>query len=395
LQSLRVIILEIVEFLYNQLPESSLMSPKSTQHRIRYAVVGLGHIAQAAVLPAFQHATKNSTLTALVSDDPEKLRTLGKRYRVEHTYSYEEYADCLHSGNIDAVYITLPNDMHRDYTVAAAQAGIHVLCEKPMALTEAECEEMIRACADNNVKLMIAYRLHFERANLEAIRIAKSGTIGNPRIFSSVFTMQVKDPDNIRLKRERGGGTLYDIGIYCINAARNLFGSEPVEVSAFSVWDSEQRFQEVDEMTSFLMRFPGDRLASVVCSFGASDVSTYRIVGTKGDLRVDPAYEYQGELVHTLTVRGTSRKKSFRSRDQFAPELLRFSESVIHKKAPEPSGEEGLADVRVIRAVYESASRGSAVRLREFQKQSRPSLEQETFRPPVEQPSLVNVRPPH
>ncbi|HEX6436522.1 MAG TPA: Gfo/Idh/MocA family oxidoreductase, partial [Candidatus Binatia bacterium] len=266
---------------------------------MRYAVVGLGHIAQVAVLPAFSHARQNSELVALVSDDPAKHEKLRSKYKVQRTYSYDEYDQCLRSGAIDAVYIALPNNLHCDFAVRAAQAGIHVLCEKPMAVTEEECENMISAAKQARVKLMVAYRLHFEKANLEAVEIAHSGKLGEPRFFSSVFAMQVKE-DNIRLKRELGGGTLYDIGVYCINAARSLFRAEPSEVHAFSVSGNDPRFREVDEMTGAVLRFPDERLASFTCSFGAADVSAYELVGTEGNLRVEPAYEYIGELRHRL-----------------------------------------------------------------------------------------------
>src|SRR5438105_2516048 len=151
------------------------MTIKTTQ-KIRYAVVGLGYISQAAVLPAFRHA-ENSELTALVSDDPEKLEKLSRNYDVRHTYTYEQYDECLRSGQIDAVYIALPNSLHRDYTVRAARAGIHVLCEKPMALSEQDCRAMIEAAETNHIKLMIAYRLHFEPTHLQAIEIIQSGKI--------------------------------------------------------------------------------------------------------------------------------------------------------------------------------------------------------------------------
>ena len=224
--------------------------------KIRYAVVGLGHIAQVAVLPAFAHAKKNSQLAALVSDDPEKLKTLSRRYKVDHVFSYDEYNDCLRSGMVDAVYIALPNHLHADFTIRAARAGIHVLCEKPMAVTEKECRAMIQAAENNRIKLMIAYRLHFEQANMTAVRLVRSGKIGVPRFFTSSFSMQVR-PDNIRTDREKGGGTLYDIGIYCINAARYLFGAEPTEVFAYSSANKKDpRFKEIDEMTSAVMRFP-------------------------------------------------------------------------------------------------------------------------------------------
>ena len=269
--------------------------PRSSNHstpKIRYAVVGLGHLAQVAVLPAFAHA-KNSELAALVSSDPEKLTKLGRRYRVKARYSYDQYEECLEKGQIDAVYIALPNHLHREYAERAARAGVHVLVEKPMAVTEEDCQSMIEVAEENKVKLMVAYRLHFEEANLRAIDLVQSGKLGDPRLFDSVFTMQVKEGD-IRLgPRELGGGTLYDIGIYCINAVRNIFGAEPMEVTAFSSNNGDPRFQQCEEMTSAILRFPGrERLASFTCSFGAADVSSYRVVGTEGHLIMDPAYEY-------------------------------------------------------------------------------------------------------
>ena len=258
--------------------------------KVRYAVVGLGYIAQNAVLPAFAHA-RNSELTALVSDNPTKLRKLSKKYSVPHTYSYEEYSKCLESGDVDAVYIALPNHMHRAYTEAAAGAGVNVLCEKPMAVTEEDCQAMIAAAEKNKIKLMIAYRLHFEEANLKAIELVQSGKLGEPRIFNSTFTMQVK-PGNVRLQREKGGGTLYDIGIYCINAARYLFRAEPNEVWATSASTGDTRFRQAEEMTAVTMRFPGERLATFTASFGSADIGRYTLVGTKGVLTADPAYEY-------------------------------------------------------------------------------------------------------
>ncbi len=161
-------------------PKQTPVSSPAAKGKIRYAVVGLGYIAQIAVLPAFAHAGKNSELTALVSDDPLKLKRLGRKYNVTSTYSYDQYDACLKSGEIDAVYIALPNNMHREYTERAARAGVHVLCEKPMAVTVRECEAMIEATEQNRVKLMIAYRLHFEEANLKAAEIVnRAGSVSH------------------------------------------------------------------------------------------------------------------------------------------------------------------------------------------------------------------------
>jgi glucose-fructose oxidoreductase len=358
---------------------------------VRYAVIGLGHIAQVAVLPAFAHAGQNSEVTALVSGNPTKLNDVSRRYRIPHTYSYRDYDRCLRGGPVDAVYIALPNSMHREYVVRAASAGIHVLCEKPMAVTSEECRQMMTAAKQARVKLMVAYRLHFEEANMTAVELIRSNKFGNVRIFNSVFTMQVR-PDNIRIKHKYGGGTPYDIGVYCINAARYLFGDEPVEVSAMTVSGADRRFKEVDEMTGALLRFPQDRLAAFVCSFGATDVSMYEVVGTKGRLRVEPAYEYVGALKQQITIDGKTREKIFAGRDQFAAELLYFSECILTGRDPEPSGEEGLNDIRIVEALYRSAKTGRPVTLKRLAKRRRPTTTQIITRPPVKTPPLVEVQ---
>ena len=198
------------------------------------------------MLPAFAHARRNSRVTALVSDDPTKLKEISKKYRVPSVFSYDEYDKCLEQ--VDAVYIALPNSLHAEYTIRAARAGVHVLCEKPMAVTVRECRQMIDACRRNRVKLMIAYRLHFEEINLKAVDLVRRGRIGEPKFFNSSFAMTVRTND-IRTKKKMGGGTLYDIGVYCINAARYLFRAEPTEVVAISVNSGTQKLREIDEMS--------------------------------------------------------------------------------------------------------------------------------------------------
>jgi glucose-fructose oxidoreductase len=371
-------------------------NPSSARNkaRVRYAVVGQGYISQVAVLPAFAHARRNSELAALFSDDPEKLRKLGRKYRVAHLYGYDDYERGLREAEVDAVYIALPNDMHREYTERAARAGVHVLCEKPMAPTVADCEAMIEATRAHRVRLMIAYRLHFQKANLKAVEIVQSGRLGQPRFFSSDFSMQVRDTDNIRLKKERGGGTLWDIGIYCINAARYLYREEPEEVFAAAANNGERRFREVEEMISAVLRFPGERLATFTCSFGAADTATYRLVGTEGDLCLDNAYEYADSMEMTVTVKGKTQERRFPKQDQFAPELLHFSDCVLEGKEPAASGREGLADVRVIQALYQSARTGRPVSLADFDPGTRPQPDDAIRRSPVKEPELVKATPP-
>jgi predicted dehydrogenase len=363
------------------------------KQKIRYAVVGLGWFAQSAALPAFAHA-ENSELVALISDDPDKRAELAQKYGIQHTHSYAEYDEFLKSGNVDAVYIALPNNLHCDYTVRAAKAGIHAICEKPMAVTEAECETMIKAAEENNVKLAIAYRLHFEKSNMQAVEVVRSRQIGEPRIFNSVFTQQTTG-DNIRVDKELGGGTLEDIGIYCINAARYLFQAEPIEVFAVAANNGEERFREVAEMTSAILRFPEDRLANFTCSFGAAKVSTYHVLGTKGDLRVSPAYSTEGEVKHYLTVDKKTEEHSFESRDQIAAEFVYFSDCILQNKDPEISGQEGLIDVTIIRALHHSMETGTFVKLDLPQRQQRPTASQTIDRPPVEEkPEMVNAAGP-
>jgi predicted dehydrogenase len=330
--------------------------------RVRYAVVGLGYIAQSALLPAFEHATTNSELRALVTGDPEKARGLSKKSSVPLTYSNETFHKCLGSGEIDAVYIALPNNMHSAYAVSAAGAGVHIICEKPMALDEEECSAMIGAIEENGVKLMIAYRLHFEKGDLHAIEILHSGQLGEPRIFNSTFTMQARK-GNIRLRREHGGGSLWDIGVYCINASRCLFRAEPEEVVAFEASGHDERFREVAEAVSAILRFPQGRLASFSCSFGAADVSAYEVASTKESVRVEAAYDYSMDLKLKTTITGRIRERLFTMRDQFGPELVYFSDCILNNRDPEPSGREGLADARIIRALYESFENRRFVRV--------------------------------
>ncbi len=361
--------------------------------RVRYAVVGLGYISQIAVLPAFAHARANSRLTALVSGDPSKLKAMAKKYGVKLKYSYERYADCLASGEIDAVYIALPNNMHRAYTEAAARAGVHVLCEKPMAMNESECEAMIAEVERARVKLMIAYRLHFERGNLQAVEWVNSGKIGEPRIFSSIFSQQVKE-GNSRLKADIGGGPIYDMGVYCINAARYLFRAEPVEVMAWNTGHESKRFLEVPATTTVVMRFPEETIASFTCSFGITDRSTFEVVGTKGVVKMDPAYEMVETLKVEMTVGKETAKRSFPKRDQFAPELMYFSDCILNDREPEPSGHEGMADVRIIEAILESAEGNRPVAVKQTNITTRPHMKQEIAKPAVSRPRLVKAEPP-
>lgn len=367
----------------------------SAQPPIRFAVVGMGHIAQAAVLPAFDNA-EGCELVAIVSGDEDKRDELAQRYAPRHVCRYDEYDRLLQSDDIDAVYIALPNELHADYSIRAARAGKHVLCEKPMAPTERECRAMIEAAERADVRLMIAYRLHFDRLNLEVVREIQRGAIGKPRIFSSVFAQDVK-PGDIRLAPiEKGGGTVYDMGIYCINAARYLFQEEPCEVRASSnLTGRDPRFLHCDEATSAVLTFPSGALAQFTSSFGAFRTGDYRIVGTEGEIRVQHGYDYVKEMTYTVISKdGEARTHTVPPRDQFAAELLAFADCVRDGREPEPDGYEGCADVRIIEAIYRSAASGRTVSIEAVEGVVRPTLAQAISRPPHSKPPEIKASSP-
>ena len=366
---------------------------KRKARTVRYAVVGLGHLAQVAVLPAFSRL-QNSEIAALVTSDKRKAKVLARRYRVSDVYDYSQYEECL-ADDIDAVYIVLPNHQHCEFTVRAAKAGVHVLCEKPMAVSVAECRKMIAAMRQSRRRLMIAYRLHFEKSNLESIAAGQSSKLGKLRFFSSDFGQQVMG-SNVRLTEptRKGGGPVFDMGIYCINAARYLFRAEPTEVWATSASIGEARFRNAEEMTAVTMRFPGERLATFTASFGSADIGRYTLVGTKGVLTADPGYEYAEGLGFQIKVGEKTVKRQYPKRDQFAAEISYFSECILKNREPEPSGLEGLADIRVIEGIYRAVKSGRVVKLPTFDKRSRPSLRQEIRKRPHDKPETVDVTPP-
>lgn len=328
---------------------------------VRFAVVGLGDIAQRAVLPAFAHAPTKATLAALVSGEPRKRRLLGARFPHAITCGYEDYDELLDSGAIDAVYIALPNQLHADYAVRAVKAGLHVLCEKPLATTIADARAMRRAAERSGVQFMVAYRLHFDPATLQAIDLARDRRAGELRIFASVFSSPVQRGD-IRLERQGRGG-LFDLGIYCVNAARMVFRSEPTEVMAMHAGLGNGRFHQVPEMTAALLRYPGDRLAMFVCSLNAYRGSSWTAVAMKRLVRMEPAYSYHEPLVVQLRSDTVSRTRRYAIHDQFAAELDHFVARIRSGRKAEPSAREGEADIRVLDAIDRSARTGRRVRV--------------------------------
>jgi predicted dehydrogenase len=362
---------------------------------IGYAVVGLGWISQAAVLPAFTNARGNSRLTALVSGDAGKRRALADRYDLPEsaTFDYDDYEACLARDDVQAVYIALPNHLHRDYTVRAAERGVNVLCEKPLAVTEAECRAMIEACRSHDVRLMTAYRLHLDPANLHAVRLVEEGAIGQTRVFTSTFTQHVQEGDVRLVSPRQGGGPLYDIGIYCVNAARYLFRAEPEAVWMTQVSRDEARFQDGGEAVSCVLRFPNHRLATVTCSFGAHPASVFHLVGDDGEITMDNPFPFKGPRQLTLrTVDGEDRRE-FPETDQFGAQLLYFSDCILQGREPQPDGHEGLVDVRIMRAAYESLDTGRMIPV-DIAAHRRPAPDQALECPAVEEPDLFRASAP-
>jgi glucose-fructose oxidoreductase len=330
--------------------------------QIGYAVVGLGDLTQQGVLPAFARAGENSRLVAVVASDRAHAQSLAQQLRAA-AYHTDEFRQCLQRDDVNAVYIALPNAMHCDYAVEAARASVHILCEKPMAVMADECRRMIRTAQTNRVKLMIAYRLQFHPAHAKALELVRSGVIGTPKTISADFTARIDNPDDPRLQRRLGGGSMYDLGVTCIHASRALFGTEPAQVMAMTARSSRRHGGDVDEGTVALIRFPDERLAHLHTSFGEEPTAVLRIFGEDGWIQLHDAYLHDVPVTLELSRRGHRETLSFEPTDQFAAELSYFSNCILQDRAPEPSGIEGLQDVRLVEAIYRSARDGRPVTL--------------------------------
>jgi len=334
---------------------------------VGYAVVGLGTVARTAVLPAIVASAANSRLVAVVSGDRSKAQLLGQQYRAT-PYHYEELRQCLQRDDVHAVYLTVPNSLHCDYAVEAARAGVHVLCEPPMALTADECRRMIRACHTNRVKLMIAYRLGFRPAIVRAVALVRAGQIGLPKTFSADITCRVQDPGCSWLQRRLGGGTVYHLGVHGINAARRLLGPEPAQVMAMTARTGRRHGGDVDEGAVFLLRFPDERLAHLHTSFGEEPRSTFTVLGEDGFVEVAGAFTPEAPMTLRLVRRGERQETTFEPVDETAAVVTHFSTVVREDREPESPGIEGLEDVRIIEAIYRSARDGRPVTLPRLQR---------------------------
>jgi predicted dehydrogenase len=333
------------------------LNAQTTAPKTRYAVIGLGRIAS-HFLPA-AGSTTNSQITGLVSGHRDKADRIAAQYNVPagSIYNYENFDEIAKNPNIDAVYVALPNSMHAEYTIRAAKAGKHVLCEKPMSTTVAEAKAMIAACKAANVKLMIAYRCHYEPTNLRAVKLIRDGALGQVQAIESSFGFNIKAGEWRINKKLAGGGPLYDVGIYSLNACRYLTGEEPAQIAAFaSTIDHDGRFDEVEENVSWTMKFPSGIVASCATTYGANMAGYYKVYGSKGWLQVDQAFVYEG-LRLRAEYQGTKLDELNPARDpsHFVAEAEHFSHCVQNGLEPQSPGEEGLRDMGYITEIYKSA----------------------------------------
>ncbi|HEY1536140.1 MAG TPA: Gfo/Idh/MocA family oxidoreductase, partial [Polyangiaceae bacterium] len=351
--------------------------------RLGVAVVGLGHLALQQILPAFG-ASQLCKVAALVTGDADKGHAVAARYGVnpKNILNYANYDRLKELAEIDLVYIALPNSMHAEFTVRAAHAGKHVLCEKPMATSVSDCQRMIAACAEAKKKLMIAYRMQYEPYNREMIRLARSGALGKLKSFVASNGQAQGDQQQWRLKKAlAGGGALVDVGIYCLNAARYICGEEPIEVQAMQYsTPGDPRFTEVEEQVNFNLRFPSGFTASCYTSYGCHDSKRYRVMGSLGWAELDPAFPYSGQAMRTARKGDKDEaitQPRLEAKNQFALELDHLADCVLTDRKPHTPGEEGMQDMKLIAAIYDAAASGATVKLA-------PTAGVDPFRGPLE-----------
>lgn len=334
------------------------LNAQAENRRIGYCIVGLGRISMGHFMPGLKQ-TSQSRITALVSGHPDKARKQAALYGVpeKSIYTYENYDEIRNNKEIDAVYIALPNNMHAEYTIRAARAGKHVLCEKPMCTSVADAHAMIDACKQANVKLLIAYRCQYEPTNLRAIELIRQGKIGTVQAIESANGFNIRAGEWRLNKKMAGGGPLLDVGIYSLNACRYLTGEEPVEVKAYSTTiDHDGRFDQVEENTSWTMKFPSGILASCNTSYGSSMNGYYRVHGSKGVIDVQSAFGYQGQYLKAEFSDKTSLDEPNPAKDpsHFIRMADYFSNCILKNQEPKTNGEEGLRDMEWMSRIYES-----------------------------------------
>ncbi|MDB5342928.1 MAG: gfo/Idh/MocA family oxidoreductase [Schlesneria sp.] len=339
-------------------------TPEPPAKTVGWAIVGLGQLALEEVMPAFANS-KIARPVALVSGHSDKAKKVAATYGIDPTSidNYNTYEKLVDNPAVDVIYIILPNSMHAEYTVRGLKAGKHVLCEKPMATSIAECEQMIAAAKSSRKKLMIAYRLRHEPFNKTAIELCRKGELGKLKLITACNGQDVKAP-NIRLSKSLGGGPLQDVGIYCVNAFRYLTGEEPIEVRGFAAQSNDDpHFREVPESVAFMLHFPSGVIASGDCSFGIGESRRYRVQGASGILDLENAFGYRGQRLCVQTEDRISEMK-LSPVDHFAAEMDHFSECILTGRESKTPGEEGLADLRVMTAIEEAIQTGHRVTIK-------------------------------
>ncbi|CAF0746896.1 unnamed protein product [Didymodactylos carnosus] len=351
-----------------------VLGRKPSGSKVRYAVVGAGNISQESFMPGVGQ-TSNSILTALVTDDNEKYVKLARQYNLK-SYKYADFNKLLDEDVCDAIYIGTPNWMHQEFAVPALEKGYHVLLEKPMEVNEEACVAINEAQKKTGAKLMVAYRLHFETGTLTVLDRVRKGDLGEPRIFTSTFVQVVKE-ENHRAKH--GAGPVPDLGPYPINAVRNLFGMEPIEVSAVGFkTPGREALQMEHDTVSVTLRFPGDRTAQFTVGYSGGPIDTYTIVGDKGYIEVTPCYMFGSgvKIAYKAKIEEKEESKTFSEVDQFGGETDYFSNCILKDQYPEPDGEEGFLDVRVIMAIKKALETGQTQKLEPKQRSKKPTLDQ-------------------
>jgi predicted dehydrogenase len=350
-------------------PEKTEPPGDPWNERVGIAIVGVGRISVNEVLPAFAQS-KHAKPVALVSGDRAKALKIARQYNIPESavLDYRDYEKLAAMPEVQGVYIALPNSMHAEYTIRAARVGKHVLCEKPMANSVAECQGMIDACRQARRKLMIAYRRQYAPMERGLVKMIREKKLGELREFVSNNSQNMGDPQHWRLKRTlAGGGPLPDVGLYCINEARFLSGEEPVEVIGHT-WSTpgDARFREVEESCQFVLRFPSGFTASCSTSYSAHKSQMFRLNGSTAWAEMDPAYAYNGNRLRISRVEQGKEQTSeihAEEENQFAKELDHFALCVRQDRQPHTPGEEGLQDQRIIEAIYASARSGRPVKL--------------------------------
>jgi predicted dehydrogenase len=329
--------------------------------KLGVALCGLGNLATNQVAPALLK-TRNCRLAGIVTGTPSKAAEWQKKYGLPagSVYTYDTMHEMAKNKDIDIVYVITPNALHMQHTLAAAAAGKHVFCEKPLEISVERCQKMLDGCKKAGVQLGVGYRLQFEANNLECVRLAREKVLGDLKIIDANFGFAIGDPTQWRLKRDlAGGGALMDVGIYCLQTARMLTGEDPIWISAAEVKTDAVKFKEVDETISWQMKFPSGVISHSVSTYAANGLMGFRAATTRGFFGLEPAYFYNGNRGR----RSDGTEINIPVADQFATELDDFADCINRNRPTKVSGEMGLSDVKYLMAVYDSLKKGRPVSL--------------------------------